>query len=433
MIKAFWFYIKTRRIGNSMKAESEHGPGITQPPYPQMQDGQQKAEEAVLSRGVALLFAVTCGLAVANVYFAQPLLDSIASEFGFSQANVGIVMTVTQMGYGVGLILLVPLGDLVNRRKLIIGQSLLSALALLAVAMARDANVLLASLAIIGLLAVVTQVLVAYAAQLAPPGERGRAVGTVTSGIILGILLARTASGFLSDVSGWRTVYIASAVATLVVTGLLFHILPRKERPRAPVTYPRLIGSVFLLFFQVPVLLIRSILAMFIFMTITILLTPLVLPLAAPPISFTHTQIGMFGLAGAAGALGAANAGRMADRGLAQRTTLIGLTTMLAAWPLIALLPVSLPALVAGVLVVDYGLQAVHVSNQSLIYRQKPEAQSRLTAGYMIFYSIGSAIGSIASTMAYAQGGWNAVCLAGAVTSAAALLFWRLTSRLTPQ
>lgn len=158
----------------------------------------------------------------------------------------------------------------------------------------------------------------------------------------------------------------------------------------------------------------------------------MILPLSAPPFSLSHTEVGLFGLAGAMGAIGAARAGRLADRGLAQRTTGISLTLMLASWLPISLLGHSIWGLVVGVVTIDFGLQSVHVANQSLIYRVRPEAQSRLTAGYMVFYSIGCAIGSIASTVVYAQAGWSGVCAAGGAISAIALVFWALTRHLAP-
>jgi predicted MFS family arabinose efflux permease len=384
----------------------------------------------VLSRAVTLLLAVACGLAVANISYAQPLLDTLADDFGISHAAVGIIVTVTQIGYGLGLLLVVPLGDILDRRDLIVAQLMLSALTLVAVALAPTQIVLLGAVFAVGALSVVTQVMVAYAAGLAPPGERGRVVGVVTSGIITGILLARAVAGTLSDLLGWRSVYLFSAVATLVVTALLFMALPRQGHSRAEVSYIRLIGTVFMLFVEEPILRIRAILAFLIFFAITVLLTPLVLPLAAAPFWLSHTQIGLFGLAGAAGALGAAGAGGWSDRGFAQRTTGIALTLMLLSWFPIALLPYSLWGLIIGIVVIDFGLQAVHVANQSLIYRVRPEAQSRLTAGYMIFYSIGCATGSIVSTLVYAGGGWTGVCLLGAAASALALLFWMSTRRL---
>ncbi|NTG05723.1 MFS transporter [Agrobacterium rhizogenes] len=385
-----------------------------------------------LSRAIMLLFAVASGLAVANAYFAHPMLDVMADDLGLSRAHAGLIVGATQVGYGLGLILLVPIGDLIDRRRLVIAQSLLSVAALIAIGFASSGNMLLVVMAVMGLLAVVTQAFVAYAASLAPPAERGHIVGVVTSGIVLGILLARTVAGTLTDLSGWRTVYLVSAAATLIIVALLWKALPRQEARPASMSYPRLIGSLFGLLVSEPALLIRGIICMLIFANITTLLTPLVLPLSAPPFSLSHTAIGLFGLAGVAGALGATRAGRWTDRGLGQRTTGISLALMLLAWGPISLLPHSILWLVIGVVVIDFGLQAVHVTNQAMIYRVRPDAQSRLTAGYMVFYSIGSALGSSMSTLAYAYAGWLGVCLLGAGISALALAFWGLTLRVMP-
>jgi predicted MFS family arabinose efflux permease len=388
---------------------------------------------ATLSRGVVLLMSLACGLAVANVYYAQPLLDAIADEFGINHGGVGGVIALTQLGYGAGLLLLVPLGDLLDRRRLIIVQSLLSVLALGVVALAPNRGVFLAGMAVVGVIAVVTQMLVAHASALALPAQRGQVVGALTSGVITGILLARAAAGLLSDLFGWRAVYLAAAAANLAVVAALLAALPSPPpRAGARLTYARLIGSVFRLFAEEPVLRIRALLALLIFMAMTVLWTPMVLALRVPPASLSHTQIGLFGFAGVLGALGATGAGRLADAGHAQRTTGVALTLMLAAWAAAALLPHSLWGLVVGVVLLDFGLQSVHVSNQSLIYRVRPEAQSRLTAGYMVFYSIGCALGSTASTIAYARAGWGGVCLLGASISVAALAFWASTRRLMP-
>ncbi len=380
-----------------------------------------------LSSRAALPFAAAAGLAVANVYYAPPLLEDMAGEFGMSHATMGIVTTVTQIGYGLGLVFVVPLGDRLNRRRLIGVQSLLSALALVAVALAPAAAALLAGMAAVGVLAVLTQVLVAHSASLADPADRGRIVGVVTSGIVMGILLARAVAGAMADLAGWRSVYLLSATATLVMAGLLSRTLPRSFTPPPRISYPRLIGSTFRLFAEVPMLRSRAVLALLIFMALNVLLTPMVLPLAAPPFSLSTTEIGLFGLAGAAGALGAARAGRLSLH--AQRTTGIGLGIMLASWGPIALLPQSLWGLIVGVIALDFGLQSVHVANQSLIYRVRPEAQSRLTAGYMLFYSIGSATGAIASTVVHASAGWAGVCVLGAAVTLIALLFWAFTHK----
>lgn len=375
------------------------------------------------------MFSVACGLAVANVYYAQPLLDVISADMGLSHAVVGIVGTVTQVGYGAGLVLIVPLGDLVNQRRLVVGQTVLSALALVAVALAPTTAVLLIGLTAVGALTVVTQVLVAYSAGMADDSGRGRVVGIVTSGIVIGILLARTVSGTVADLAGWRAVYVLAAAAALAMAGLLWMKLPPGGEPRERITYPKLIGSLFTLFATVPVLRTRAVLALLIFMGFTVIATPMVLPLSAPPYSLSTTEVGLFGLAGAVGALGASHAGRLTDRGHGQRVTAIGLVVMLVSWIPIALLPQSLWGLVIGVLAIDFGLQSVHVTNQSLVYRTRPEAQSRLTAGYMVFYSIGSATGAIVSTVTYTHAGWTGVCVLGAAIALIALLFWNFADR----
>lgn len=386
-----------------------------------------------LSASKALLFSAACGLAVANIYYAQPLLDAIASEFGVAPAAVGLVVTVTQICYALGLLLLVPLGDLLNRRRLIVVQMLLSAGALLIVGTASSAPVLLAGMAAVGLLAVVTQVLVAYASTLASSAERGRVVGVVQSGIVIGILLARTFAGTLTDLAGWRSVYLASALLMFVTGAALYRILPDVFHKKTELSYPQLLRSVFALFIEERLLRIRAVLAFLIFTVFSTLWTALVLPLSAPPLSLSHTAVGAFGLAGAAGALAAARAGRLADRGLGQRTTGWALVLLLASWGFIGFTPHSPAAAVIGVILLDFAVQAVHVTNQSLIFTVRPEARSRLTAGYMIFYSLGSATGALASTNLYAIGGWNGVCLFGAAVSGLALLFWAVTRGRNPE
>ncbi|UVK52403.1 MFS transporter [Mesorhizobium sp. AR02] len=409
------------RVVNSATASAERSDG---PPQ------VMPASPPGLSAMTALVFAIACGLSVANVYFAHPLLDAMAHDFAIAPASVGIVVTVTQIGYALGLFFIVPLGDLFDRRKLIAGQAILSVMALIAVGIAPNAAMLLASLAIVGLFAVVVQVLVAYTADLAAPSQRGRAVGTVTSGVILGILLARFVAGVVADFAGWRWVYLASAALTLIMAVVLFLILPRREPERPRTSYPRLLGSVVLLFVQEPLLRVRAVLAMLIFATFNVLWAPLVLPLSAAPFSLSHTEIGLFGLAGVAGALGARWTGGLVDRGRGQLVTGLSLLLMTAAWLPIAFMGLSLWLLVAGIVMLDLAIQAVHVTNQSLIFARRPDARSRLVGGYMIFYSLGSALGSIASTMVYGAMGWSGVCMLGAGIGLLALLFWALTLRV---
>ncbi|MBJ7944640.1 MULTISPECIES: MFS transporter [Bacillus cereus group] len=390
---------------------------------------------ATMSRYMTLLFAIACGMAVANIYFAHPLLDSLSNEFKISHSTIGIVITITQVCYALGLLLFVPLGDLLNQKRLIIVQMLLSVFALIVIGIAPSSTILFIGMALVGLLATVTQTLVAYASILANPAERGRIVGFVTSGVVIGILLARTFAGTLTDLAGWRSVYLTSATLLLFVSFLLHRNLPTLEQKRmTTIPYRKLIRSVLLLFVEERLLRIRGILALLIFTSFSILWTSLVLPLsAATPHNLSHTAIGAFGLAGVAGALAATKAGQLADKELGQRTTGIALSLLVLSWLLIKFINYSLLLLIFGIILLDLAVQAVHVTNQSMLFTVRPEARSRITASYMIFYSIGSATGAILSTNVYAKYGWNGVCLLGVSVSAFALLFWAMTLRQSSQ
>ncbi|POM27412.1 Inner membrane transport protein YnfM [Actinomadura rubteroloni] len=372
---------------------------------------------------VVALLAVACGSAVANVYFAQPLLPALGRDLAIGSGALGAVVTVTQVGYGLGLFLLVPLGDVVDRRRLAVAQTLALAAALAVVGAAPDAAVLLAGVAAVGLLAVVAQTLVAFAAALTAPERRGRVVGLVTGGIVTGILLARAVAGVLADLAGWRAVYLASAAVTGVLAFALHRVLPSQELPPAP-GYGRLLRSTVALFVREPALRLRGVLALLVFAAFSTLWSCVALPLSARGLS--PAAIGAFGLAGAAGALAAPLAGRLGDRGRAAWTTSAGLVLLTASWLPLAFTGSSLWALAAGVVMLDFAVQAVHVTSQSVIYAARPGA--RVIGGYMIFYSAGSASGALAATALYAAAGWGAVCALGAGLSAAALAVWAATA-----
>lgn len=376
----------------------------------------------VLSSRMIFLFSLTSALAVANVYSAQPLLESIAASLQVSTGTIGTVVTATQSGYALGLIFLVPLGDCVNRKKLVITQLLLSVLALITAAVAPDLMTLLCAMLLVGLMAVVTQLMVAWAAMLASPKQRGQVVGSVTRGIVIGILLARFVSGMIADLAGWRAVYLTAACLLLLISLILAKVLPATAGQTRRTSYPHLLLSVFRLFLTEPQLRRRGILALLIFAAFSMLWSSMVLPLTA--LSLSHTQTGMFGLAGLAGALAASRAGAWADLGLGQRATGLALALLTFSWLPIAALHTSLLLLIFGVILLDFAVQTVHVINQSLIVAARPEAASRLVGAYMCFYSLGSALGAIAATQLYTHWGWQAVCYAGAAVSASAFLCW---------
>ena len=379
---------------------------------------------STLTRGLTLLLAAACALAVATVYLAQPLLESMAASLGVSSARAGLVVGMTQAGYALGLLLIVPLGDLLDRKRLILGQLLVSSGALLAVAFAVDWAVLLVAMALVGLAAVVVQVMVAHAATLATPVEQGQAVGTVTSGVVLGILSARLVSGAVADLLGWQGVYGVAAVLALAMAGLLAWRLPA-AKPQGPrQRYLALLASVLRLYRHDRLLRQRGLFAVLVFAAFSVLWSAMVLPLSAAPLALDHTQVGLFGLAGVAGALAAARAGRLADKGHGRRVTGWALGLLTLSWLPIACLEQSLLALVIGILMLDLAVQAVHVTNQSLLLAGRGEMASRLIGAYMCCYSVGSGAGAVMATWVYGQWGWVAVCGLGAGISAVAWGYW---------
>ena len=383
---------------------------------------------ADMPRSMVWLFATASGLSVANVYYAQPLLDALANDFGISHAAVGGVVTATQIGCALALLLVVPLGDKVDRRRLMAAQLIALVVALVSVSMAQSSSALLIGMLATGMLGMaMTQGLIAYAASAASPHEQGRVVGAAQGGVFIGLLLARVFAGGISDIAGWRGVYLCAAALMLMIALPLWWRLPALPTVTATMSYPRLIGSMLTLLRQEKVLQIRGVLALLMFASFNIFWSALVLPLSAPPFNFSHTAIGAFGLAGAVGALAAGRAGRWADRGYAQRTSAAALSILLLAWWPLSLMDRSLGILLIGIILLDLGGQALHVTNQSMIFRTRPEAHSRLVGLYMLYYAVGSGLGALGTTMTYACAGWPGVCLLGASVSLLALVFWWLT------
>ncbi|WP_449545449.1 MFS transporter [Lelliottia amnigena] len=385
---------------------------------------------APLSSRMILLFATLCAFAVANVYMTQPLLDQIALSLGERESRMGMIITATQTGYALGLMLLVPLGDLINRKRLVTLMLLASSGLLLAASMASSLYGLSGMLTLVGAMAVVVQIIVAFAASLSAPEKRGQVTGIVTSGVVIGILLARLVSGFLAQWAGWRVAIMVSAGAMFLMALLFIRTAPDERKQNPSQSYRQLMLSVFFLWREIPALRSRGILALLIFMNFSVLWTSLVFPLSHAPFNLTTAQIGLFGLAGIAGALAARQAGTLADRGHGQSVTGFALVLLLLSWMVMAWGGSSLIALTAGIILLDFAVQAVHVTSQSMIFATRPQATSRLVAAYMFFYSAGSAIGALLATRVWSQFGWTGVCLLGATISALALVYWLLIDRI---
>ncbi len=369
------------------------------------------------------ILAVASGLTVANLYWAQPLLDSIAHTFNASTTTAGLIVTLTQLGYAAGLVMLVPLGDVLERRRLIVSVLLVAVISLIAAAVSSSIFIFFAASLAIGFTSVVAQILVPFSATLAPDHERGKVVGQVMSGLLLGILLARTLSGFISAYEGWRAVFWIASIVILILSLILLSALP-SYKTKIELTYKQLLKSVWNLFKTEPLLRKRSLYGALVFANFSVLWTSLTFLLAHPPYNYNDAIIGLFGLVGASGATSATVAGRLADKGHTNAATGFFLSSILISFILMAMGETMLVPLIAGIIVLDLGVQGTHILNQSEIYKLSPEARSRLTTAYMTSFFIGGSIGSLTSAAAFGTYGWIGVCALGGIYSLTAIILW---------
>jgi predicted MFS family arabinose efflux permease len=367
------------------------------------------------------------GVIIANNYYAQPLEAELARAFNAPSSAIGAVLTVIQLSYALGLATLVPLGDLLERRRLVVTLLGITVVGLVVVAVAPTLPLLAAAAGFVGLTTVAAQVLVPFAAQIAPEGEQGKVVSTVMSGLLIGILVSRVVAGLVADKLGWRAVFVLGAVLTTVAVVALWRTLPVVQ-PNTDLPYPRLLRSVLTLIREEPVLRIRMLYGVCGYASFGALWTSIGFLLAARPFGLTEAQIGLFALFGVAGALAARFAGGLADRGHAHGATGVFLALVAASWIALALGASSLVALAIGLIVFDFGVQGSHISNQSLIYALRPEARSRLNTAYMTSYFLGGATGSGLSSALYASHGWAGVCVVGAAFPVLGLVVWLVQS-----
>ena len=384
---------------------------------------------APIDRRLTLIFAAACGLAVANLYYAQPLLDAIARSLRVSHGQAGLIVTFSQLGYAAGLVLLVPLGDLLNRRRLVVAALAVTALGLVAVAAAPSLTAFAIAIAVVGATSVVAQMLVALAAVLAAPPQRGKVVGTVMTGLLIGILVARTASGLIAAAAGWRAVYGLAAVLMVALAVVLWRAVPH-VRSEVDLGYRALLRSIGRIAREEGLVRRRALYGAIGFACFSAFWTSVAFLLAGPPFRYGEGVIGLFGLLGVAGALMASLAGRLADAGRARPARGLLLVAMAASFGLLAWGGHRLLALIAGVLVLDLAVQGVHILNQSDIYTIRPESRGRITAVYMTCYFAGGAVGSALSAALYGSGGWDAVCVLGGALAAVGIAFWLVEGRL---
>ncbi|WP_369745208.1 MFS transporter [Paenarthrobacter sp. AMU7] len=384
-----------------------------------------------LGRRLLFLLAVAAGFMVSNIYYGQPLLERIGTDLGIPTSAVGWIVAASQAGYLLGLVLLVPLGDVMNRRVLITLHIAATALGGSVVALADSQAALLGGFLLLGLASSVVQTIVAYTAASSTPDQRGGNIGTVTAGVVSGIILARTLAGGLTDLWGWRSVYVLAAVAGAVLAVAVFRALPQDRAERGEVGYWRAVSSVVVLTRRDRIFRTRALITMLLFASFGVLWSGMSLMLSSPAWHLPPSVIGLFGLAGLIGVVAASRAGAAADRGWAQRVTAWSLVALLGSWVALSLGGWSLLWFVAGIIVLDAAVQAVHVSSQTLIVAGAEESASSIIGSYMVFYSVGSAAGAAAVAPVYDAWGWAGASVLGAVFAALALALWG-TDRLIP-
>ncbi|NTJ67128.1 MFS transporter [Agrobacterium rhizogenes] len=387
--------------------------------------------EKTISPLLTFMFAAACGLVAANLYYGQPLAGPISQSLGFTPAATGLIVTLTQIGYGLGLLLIVPLGDLLENRRLVLTLVALSAIALVGAAFASSPSLFLLASLCIGLASVAVQVLVPFAAHMAPDASRGAVVGNVMSGLLCGIMLARPAASFLSELLSWHAVYIISAGIMVGLIVILRLVLPTRV-PHTKLHYGQLLSSMGHLALHTPVLQRRALYQACMFAAFSLFWTTTPLLLASPAFGLTQNGIALFALAGAAGAVASPIAGRVADRGWTKLATAFAMLLAIAAFfighisgsgSLLALITLTL----SGIML-DFGVQTNLVLGQRAIFALSAEHRSRLNGLYMATFFGGGAIGSALGGWAYATGGWNLASWIGIAFPVIALLAF-LTER----
>ena len=380
---------------------------------------------AALPASLVLLLATGAGLAVAALYYAQPMLGVLGADIGASARAVGFVPTLTQLGYALGILLLAPLGDRYDRRRIILMKAAVLCVALLLAGAAPSIAVLLVASLVIGLSATLAQDIVPAAATLAPEASRGKIVGTVMTGLLLGILLSRVVSGFVAEHFGWRTMFIAAALSIALIGAAAWRGLPR-FRPTTQLSYGALMGSLVKLWKRHGALRRATFAQALLSIGFSAFWSTLAVMLHGEPFHLGAAAAGAFGLAGAAGALAAPIAGRIADKRGPELVTRLGASLVLASFAVMALAPwmqphAQLALLVVGAIGFDLGIQATLIAHQTIVYSIEPAARSRLNAVLFVGMFLGMALGSALGALLLAQWGWMAVVGLAAASAAGAL------------
>lgn len=372
----------------------------------------EEENKPLLSKSILWLMAIGAGLVVANNYYNQPLLGMIAKEFGESESATSKVAMFTQIGYAAGLLLIIPLGDMFKRKKIILIDFIFILLSLLVVALSQSLIVMIIASFFIGLTSVVPQIFVPIAAQLSTPEEKGKNVGIVMSGLLIGILASRVFSGIVGEYLGWRTVFFIAA-GFMVVMGVLIALLLPNMKPTFDGTYSQLMRSIIHYAKDIPSLQLASLRGALGFASFSVFWTTLTFRLEQAPFFQGSDVAGSLGLFGIAGALAASFVGYASGKINKNKLIAIAIALMIISWVIFGIGGSSYIGLIIGILILDMGLQAMHVTNQTIVFSTHPEASNRLNTVYMVSYFVGGSIGTLIGGKAWGAYGWHGVVITG--------------------
>lgn len=383
-----------------------------------------------LSRWNIMIMALCTGLIVANIYYSQPLLVLMSEEFKVTESNAGQVTFFTQVGYALGLLFCVPLGDKLERKRQIVVMTLAAVVALVAAAMSMNITMLKITGLMIGFTSVVPQLILPLAANLSDPASRGKVIGTIMSGLLVGILLSRTLSGVVGHHFGWRAMFWIAAGISALLAVIMITSFP-SSKPGFQGSYGDLMKSLLTLAKEQPVLREASAINACCFAMFGMFWTTVVFLLSDAPFKYTSEQIGLMGLAAAAGALGAPLVGRIADKKNPRIAIGYGIIFLFFGYFLFYIFKANIIGIIVGIIAIDLGLQGIHVSNQTRIYTLLPEARNRLNTVFMTTSFIGTSLGSGIGLWVWSFAQWNGVCVAGTALILIALIIYLGTYKKT--
>lgn len=380
----------------------------------------------VLTKLLILIMSITCGLTVANLYYIQPLLGDMAKSFNVHEVSVGSAAMLTQIGYAVGMIFILPIGDIKERKNLITIMLLFSVISLFTMAFSQNIYMLIISSFAVGFTSIIPQLIIPLAAQLSNPNERGKIIGTVMSGLLIGILVSRTISGLIGNYFGWRVVYIVAAIMMIILTLVLRKVIP-VTNPVSEVRYFDLLKSLPKLIKEEPILREASLNGALMFAAFSAFWTALTFLLESPHYNMGAQAAGLLGLVGIVGALAAPLVGKLADKKGSRYVIGICIIIVSLSYILFLILGFKMIGLIIGVILLDLGVQSSNISNQARVHSMNEEKRNRINTVYMVSFFLGGSLGSFLGSSAYSNFGWVGVCIFGISTQIIALIIHRIT------